>query len=106
MQGAIAFPAWLGVHEALLTSTRAKIEAVMEWAWDYFGGARGDAVLDRGEEMQINWNEDAESQWSELQQRATGRWFRSRNQRLAGDRLHVICSISLTFFGVLSFTAR
>jgi NADH dehydrogenase len=43
----------------------------MEWAWDYFGGARGDAVLDRREEMEINWNEDAESQPSELRPQAT-----------------------------------
>jgi len=60
LHGAIAFAAWLGVHAALLTSTRAKMEAFMEWAWDYFGGSRGDAILDRTEEMQINWNDDEE----------------------------------------------
>jgi NADH:ubiquinone reductase (H+-translocating) len=60
LQGAVAFAAWLGVHAALLSSTRAKIEAFMEWAWDYFGGARGDAVLDRSEELQIDWNDDEE----------------------------------------------
>ncbi len=60
LQGAVAFAAWIGVHAALLTSTRAKVEAFVEWAWDYFGGARGDAVLDRTEELQIDWNDDAE----------------------------------------------
>ena len=60
LRGAIAFAAWLGVHVALLSSTRAKIEAFVEWAWDYFGGARGDAVLDIPEEMQTNWNDDGE----------------------------------------------
>jgi NADH dehydrogenase len=60
LRGAIAFAAWLGVHAALLSSMRAKIEAFMEWAWDYFGGSRGDAVLDRPEELKINWNEDPE----------------------------------------------
>ena len=60
LQGAIAFAAWLGVHAALLSSTRAKIEAFMEWAWDYFGGSRGDAVLDRTEELQIDWNDEGE----------------------------------------------
>lgn len=60
LRGTIAFAAWLGVHAALLSSTRAKIEAFMEWAWDYFGAARGDAVLDRPEEMEINWNDDAD----------------------------------------------
>ena len=58
LQGAIAFAAWLGVHAALLTSTRAKIEAFVEWAWDYFGGSRCDAVLDRSEELPIDWNDD------------------------------------------------
>jgi NADH dehydrogenase len=48
------------VHAALLSSTRAKIEAFVEWAWEYFGGSRGDAILDRSEELQINWNDDSE----------------------------------------------
>jgi NADH:quinone reductase (non-electrogenic) len=60
LHGAIAFAAWLGVHAALLPSARARIEAFVEWAWDYFGGSRGDAVLDRTEELQINWNDDGE----------------------------------------------
>jgi NADH dehydrogenase len=60
LRGAIAFAAWLGVHTALLSSTRAKIEAFVEWAWDYFGGGRGDAVLDRSEELESNWNDDSE----------------------------------------------
>jgi NADH dehydrogenase len=60
LRGAIAFAAWLGVHTALLSSTRAKIEAFVEWAWDYFGGGRGDAVLDRSEELETNWNDDSE----------------------------------------------
>jgi NADH dehydrogenase len=64
LQGAIAFAAWLGVHAALLSSTRAKIEAFLEWAWEYFGGGHGDAVLDRAEELQINWNDDREERIS------------------------------------------
>jgi len=60
LEGAIAFAAWLGVHAALLSSTRAKIEAFMEWAWSYFGGTPDDVILDRPEELQINWNEDSE----------------------------------------------
>ncbi len=60
LQGSVAFAAWLGVHAALLTSHHARIESIMEWAWHYFGGAHGDAVLDRTEEMQIDWNDDAE----------------------------------------------
>ncbi len=61
LRGAFAFAAWLGVHAALLSSTRAKIEAFFEWAWDYFGGSRGDAILDRPEELAVNWNDDSEN---------------------------------------------
>lgn len=64
LQGAIAFAAWLGVHAALLTSTRARIEAFLEWAWDYFGMARGNAILDHRKELQINWNDDREDRAS------------------------------------------
>ncbi len=60
LQGAIAFAAWIGVHAALLSSTRARIEAFVEWAWDYFGKSRGDAVLDRPKEMQIDWGDERE----------------------------------------------
>lgn len=60
LQGTIAFAAWTGVHAALLSSTRAKIEAFVEWSWEYFGGSRGDAILDRSEELQIDWNDDGE----------------------------------------------
>ena len=70
VQGAIGFAAWLGVHAALLSSTRARIEAFMEWAWDYFGGARSDAVLDRRGELQIDWNDAEKSQRGELQPQA------------------------------------
>jgi NADH:ubiquinone reductase (H+-translocating) len=61
LKGAVAFAAWIGVHAALLSSTQAKIEAFVEWAWDYFGTARGDAILDRVDEAQINWSDDEES---------------------------------------------
>jgi NADH dehydrogenase len=61
LTGSLAFAAWLGVHAALLSSTKAKIEAFVEWAWDYFGSARGDAILDHVDEGQISWNDDEES---------------------------------------------
>ena len=56
LKGPIAFIAWLGVHVALLTSTRAKIEAIIEWAWDYFGRLRSNPILDRVEQTYIDWN--------------------------------------------------
>jgi len=61
LTGSLAFAAWLGVHASLLSSTQAKIEAFVEWAWDYFGKARGAAILDRADAGEINWNEDVES---------------------------------------------
>ncbi|MGA2369581.1 MAG: NAD(P)/FAD-dependent oxidoreductase [Candidatus Korobacteraceae bacterium] len=60
LQGAVAFAAWIGVHAALLTSMRSKVEAFVEWAWDYFGKSRGDAILDQPQEMQIDWNDDSD----------------------------------------------
>ena len=38
----------------LLTNVRAKIEAVIEWASNYFGGARSNPILDRIEQTQID----------------------------------------------------
>jgi len=58
LKGPIAFAAWLGVHALLLATTRAKIEAFLEWAWDYFGGAYVHPVLDRPEQVAVDWNEN------------------------------------------------
>ena len=56
LTGPIAFAAWLGVHAVLLTTARAKVEAFLEWAWDYFGHVHVDSLLDRP--SQINWDDD------------------------------------------------
>jgi NADH dehydrogenase len=58
LEGAIAFAAWIGVHAVLLTSMRARVAAFVEWTWDYFGGAGGDAILDEAEQTRINWSDD------------------------------------------------
>jgi NADH dehydrogenase len=58
LEGPIAFTAWLGVHAALLSTTHAKVEAFVDWAWDYFSDVRGDQVLDRMREDNIDWNTD------------------------------------------------
>ncbi len=52
------------MHAALLTTTRARMEAFVEWAWDYFAEVKGDQVLDRFSQAEINWNDDAECQRS------------------------------------------
>jgi NADH dehydrogenase len=62
LQGPVAFAAWLGVHAALLTTARAKIETFVEWGWDYFGKTHADPVLDRMSQANINWNADEEKQ--------------------------------------------
>lgn len=51
--------AWLGVHVALLSTCRARVEAFVEWAWDYFQKKPGSQILDRTIEARINWNDDA-----------------------------------------------
>jgi NADH dehydrogenase len=58
LEGPIAFTAWLGVHVALLSTMQAKVEAVVEWAWDYFSEVKGDQVLDRFTQEKIDWNTD------------------------------------------------
>ena len=60
LTGPIAFAAWLAVHALLLIPTRAKIEAVLDWAWDYFGGSNVDTVLDRPEQVAVSWRVEEE----------------------------------------------
>jgi NADH:ubiquinone reductase (H+-translocating) len=62
LTGPVAFVAWLGVHALLLIPTRAKIEAFIQWAWDYFGGSNVDPVLDRPEQVAVNWHADEEAE--------------------------------------------
>jgi len=57
LDGAIAFAAWLGVHAALMTGVREKIEAFIDWAWSYFSRTRPIQVLDRSDNNRINWDQ-------------------------------------------------
>ncbi len=59
LHGVIAFSAWLGVHAALMTGVRTRIDAFVEWASDYFSASRGPQVLDRSGAARIDWGEDA-----------------------------------------------
>ena len=47
LHGPIAFASWLGVHAWLMTGVRTRIEAFIDWGWDYFSKSRGPQVLDR-----------------------------------------------------------
>ena len=58
LHGAIAFSAWLGVHASLMTGVRNRIDAFIDWGWDYFTKARGPQVLDRPDAAAIHWDED------------------------------------------------
>jgi NADH dehydrogenase len=59
LHGPIAFSAWLGVHAALMTGVRTRIDAFVAWASDYFSSNRGPQVLDRSDAARIDWSEDA-----------------------------------------------
>ncbi len=59
VHGELAHMAWLGVHASLMTGTRAKIEAIIDWSWDRFTKTGGPHVLDRGDAAIIDWEDDA-----------------------------------------------
>src|SRR5215831_18086977 len=60
LDGPIAFAAWLGVHALLMSGVRERVEAFIDWAWDYFGRSRPIQVLDRSDERRIAWDESKE----------------------------------------------
>jgi NADH:ubiquinone reductase (H+-translocating) len=62
LQGSVAFAAWLGVHAALLTTLRAKVETFIEWGWVYFAGSHADPILDRISQANIDWSADEEEE--------------------------------------------
>ena len=58
LHGVIAFSSWLGVHALLMTGVRNRVDAFINWGWDYFTKARGPQVLDRADVAKIDWDED------------------------------------------------
>lgn len=54
LDGAIAFAAWLGVHAALLPTFRQRVEAFIEWGWDYFGKTREIQISDRDDAKHLS----------------------------------------------------
>jgi NADH:ubiquinone reductase (H+-translocating) len=62
LDGPIAFAAWLGVHALLMSTVRERIEAFIDWAWNYFGRSRQIQVLDRSDEGHINWDQGTEGE--------------------------------------------
>ena len=67
LHGSIAFAAWLGVHAALMSGVRNRIEAFVDWGWDYFSKTRGPQVLDqRSDAAHINWGDDDDADDAEV----------------------------------------
>ncbi len=61
LHGSIAFGAWLGVHALLMSGVRNRIEAFVDWGWDYFSKTRGPQLLDRrSAAAHIDWGEEEE----------------------------------------------
>jgi NADH dehydrogenase len=58
VHGQLAHVAWMGVHASLMTGTRDKIEAIIDWSWDRFTKTGGPHVLDRGDAAVIDWEDD------------------------------------------------
>jgi NADH dehydrogenase len=59
LHGVIAFSAWLGVHAALMTGVRNRVDAFVAWGSDYFTSSRGPQVLDRADAARIDWQDDS-----------------------------------------------
>ena len=62
LHGPIAFSAWLGVHVALLSGRRHRVDAFVSWASDYFTKSRAPQVLDRSDVARIDWDEGEEKE--------------------------------------------
>jgi NADH dehydrogenase len=58
LHGVIAFSAWLGVHAALMSGVRNRVDAFVTWGSDYFTSNRGPQLLDRADAAQIDWQDD------------------------------------------------
>jgi NADH:ubiquinone reductase (H+-translocating) len=61
LRGRPAFAAWLGVHAALMTGVRNRVETFLDWGFDYFSRSRGPQVLDRSDAAAIDWADDPEA---------------------------------------------
>jgi NADH dehydrogenase len=68
LHGSIAFAAWLGVHAALMSGVRQRVEAFIDWGWDYFSKTRGPSVLDqRSDAAHIDWGDAPDADDAEVQ---------------------------------------
>jgi len=61
LEGAIAYTMWLGIHIALLSGLRVKVETFVDWVGDYFSKGRGPQLIDRSDAARIRWQDDDET---------------------------------------------
>jgi NADH:ubiquinone reductase (H+-translocating) len=61
LHGAIAHSAWLGVHAALMTGVRTRIDAFVSWGGNAFSSGRGPQLLDRADTARIDWDEEEDA---------------------------------------------
>ena len=59
IHGTPAFLMWLGVHATLMTGVRPRIDAFLDWAWDYFSDGRASQPLNRTNSPRIDWRGEA-----------------------------------------------
>jgi NADH dehydrogenase len=57
LHGAVAFAAWLGIHAWLMSGVRQRVDAFVDWAWDYFGRTKESEALDSSDTARIDWGE-------------------------------------------------
>jgi NADH dehydrogenase len=57
LHGAIAFASWLGVHAALMSGIRSKVDAFVSWGWDNFSGNRSPGLIDHPDAATIDWSD-------------------------------------------------
>jgi NADH dehydrogenase len=62
LHGAIAFASWLGVHAALMSGIRSRVDAFVSWGWDYFSGNRTPGLIDHPDAATIEWDATASSE--------------------------------------------
>jgi NADH dehydrogenase len=62
LDGPIGFAAWIGVHALLMSGVRERVEAFVDWAWNYFSRSRAIQILDRTDVSHIDWGKEAESE--------------------------------------------
>lgn len=55
VDGTVAFMMWLGVHATLMTGVRPRVDAFIDWAWDYFSSSRSSQPLDRDGAPRMDW---------------------------------------------------